>query len=538
MIGFHIDMNVARFRGDYLREWLRELSRLGYDTIIWEVENNVRWRTCPECASVEAFTVDEFRDIIDFSRSLNLEPIPLLQSFGHCEYVLKHQEYSHLSEIPGGIEQYCPSNPEVVTFLHKWIQEYVDAFGDIRYFHLGCDEARWLGNCPECRGFTSANSLEDLYIRHITDVAAPLLRKNIRPIVWADMILSNPSSASLLSKEFVLFDWMYDIHRGNGKVWLWGTGHITKESLPEKAREVFGRYLFPDGEKHSGEIETFYTADFLADKGFDVVVCPSASSYGDNVFSPRYKYHLANTYDSCSKGLEPKFFGCVLTSWTVHIFPWELQLACIEMLPYLAQCQNGSIDDYAEKFSQLRFGIGGDDFTTACELLSKSVLFSYTDSVGINKCSAPIAADHIKKSIAQIIQDDGLAEELQNAEDRLAEYEQALVIFNSIKSKVVPQSAYLLDIWELSSRNLINRAKAVIILLQFYGNNSVDADGRVEDVLEDIKVLRDRTYKLYQQIMKPIRCELIVGWLFDAVENELRSLMSRNETEVCKYENK
>ena len=34
MRGFHIDMNVAQFARPYLQEWLEELARLGYDTII------------------------------------------------------------------------------------------------------------------------------------------------------------------------------------------------------------------------------------------------------------------------------------------------------------------------------------------------------------------------------------------------------------------------------------------------------------------------------------------------------------------------
>lgn len=532
MIGFHIDMNVAQFRGDYLRGWLKRLSELGYDTIIWELENNIRWNTCPECSSEDAFTVEEFVEILDFSRSLNLEPIPLFQTFGHCEYVLKHNKYAHLAEVPGCIEQYCPSNPDVIRFLHKWIEEYINIFGNIRYFHLGCDEARFLGKCPDCAEYVSVNSVENLYIKHINEVALPVLKKNIRPILWADMLLSYPSSISLLSKEFVLFDWMYDIHRGNGKVWLWGTGHVTNQTIPEGAKTFFAKYLFPNGETDESAIETFYTVDFLADKGFDVVTCPSSSSYGDNVFSPRNRYHIDNTFDSCSKGLN--FFGCVLTSWTVHIFPWELQLACIEMLPYLANNQVANADEYLKEFSRKYFGDAGDDFLTGCEFLSKNVLFSYTDSVGISKSSAPIARDHIKKRIADIVRENNLEKELINTQKRLAEYQQSLLIFSSLEDEVAPKSADILGIWKLSAENLINRAKATSLLLEFYMDNSVDISMRIEQVLEEMKILRAKTNALYQQIMKPSRCNAIIGWLFDGVENELKSIFEIRLDKVYK----
>ena len=49
-------MNIAQFRGPYLKSELKALAAKGYNAIIWEVENNIRWETCPECVSPDAFT--------------------------------------------------------------------------------------------------------------------------------------------------------------------------------------------------------------------------------------------------------------------------------------------------------------------------------------------------------------------------------------------------------------------------------------------------------------------------------------------------
>lgn len=110
MIGFHIDMNIGRFKYDCLKKWLKELSSIGYDTIVWEVENNIKWEVCPECVSPDAFSKDEFRKLLQYSTELGLESIPLLQTLGHCEYVLRHNRYKHLAELPDKIVQYCPLN--------------------------------------------------------------------------------------------------------------------------------------------------------------------------------------------------------------------------------------------------------------------------------------------------------------------------------------------------------------------------------------------------------------------------------------------
>ena len=227
--GFHIDMNIAQFQGSYLKKKLKDLADLGYNTIIWEVENNIRWETCPECVSPDAFTKAEFKDILAYSRDLGLEPIPLLQTLGHCEYVLKNERYRPLAEIPDRIDQYCPRNPEVVTFLRKWIDEYLEVFGPVRYFHLGADEAYTLGECPRCKAYVSEHSLSDLFIEHINAMSQPLIEKGIRPVIWGDMLLNHPESLARLSRRVVVFDWRYDRYYGVPTVFIWGRGELTKE---------------------------------------------------------------------------------------------------------------------------------------------------------------------------------------------------------------------------------------------------------------------------------------------------------------------
>ncbi|MBD3239942.1 MAG: family 20 glycosylhydrolase, partial [Chitinivibrionales bacterium] len=298
MIGFHIDMNMAHYRVDYLRAWLAELARLGYDTVVWEIENSVAWETCPECAAPDAISKDELSALLAESRLLGLRPVPLLQTLGHVEYVLKHDAYRGLRELPDRIDQYCPRNPDVLPLLHRWIDEYLEVFGPVEYFHLGADESMCLGCCPTCRSYADEYSLSRLYVDHVNAVAKPLIKKGITPIVWADMVLACPDALDELGREILLFDWRYDIYRGCDRICVWprvlkregeaytfGQPMITPSELTEEERARYGAHLFPSGS--DSEPEEFYTADFLADKGFKVVTCPSSSHFGDNVFSPR-----------------------------------------------------------------------------------------------------------------------------------------------------------------------------------------------------------------------------------------------------------
>ena len=95
---FHLDMNFSALRTDVIRGMLEFAASAGYDAVLWELENKVRWKTCPEIADPEAMSREEFRNLLDYAASLGLESIPLLQSFGHAEYVLMHGKYASLRE--------------------------------------------------------------------------------------------------------------------------------------------------------------------------------------------------------------------------------------------------------------------------------------------------------------------------------------------------------------------------------------------------------------------------------------------------------
>jgi len=529
LIGFHVDMNMAQYRADYLIKWLRELARCGYNTIVWEVENNVAWETCPECASPDAFTKDAFREVLAECRAAELEPIPLLQTIGHAEYVLKHERYRHLRELPDRIDQYCPRNPDLVPFLEEWIGEYVDLFSPASYFHLGADEAWSLGSCPRCRAYAEATSLSQLYIDHVNAVAALLIRRGITPIIWADMVLHYHEALDALSRDVMLFDWMYNIYRGSGEVWVWGKGMQRKEDFDEALLAKFGPYLFPMDGEAGQEPETFYTADFLAAQGFRVVTCPASSSYGDNIFTPRSLLHMANTFDSFHKGLSSHLCGSVLTSWSVHLFPWELQLATIDLPGFVHADPGASIEDFQTWFTRERFGTDDASFWQACDLLSNSCLFTHTSSLGYDKACLPVAEDHVQRTLTHIGATGRLEEEIKTCHARREEYSQALRHLEAFAQKIT-KGETILDLWKLAARNLINRAEASAFLLEHAdavveGRAASGSAGRAaRRILHDLRALRRETDELYQTMIRPTRKDEMIGYMYGAVEAALTRL--------------
>jgi len=525
-------MNVAQFTRSYLEHWLRELAGLGYDAIIWEVENNIQWETCPECVAPDAFSKEDFKGLLSLCGELGLESIPLLQTIGHAEYVLKHAQYEHMKETPERLDQYCPRHPEVLPFLKQWIGEYLDLFGEVNYFHIGADEAWALGVCDRCRAFVDEHSLSELYIQHINAVSEPLIARGITPIIWADMVLKHGEALDKLSRNVMLFDWLYDIYPALGKVFVWegryGTFY-TKDELPPKVRARFDGALFPFGDEPGREPETFYTADYLAQQGFKVVTCPASSSVGDSVFTPRNWYHMINTFGWVRKGLSPHLHGSAQTSWTVRQFMWELQAASIDMLPYLHRNAEASIEEYQRHFMNERFGVDDETFWRACGLLSKPCLFSTSGTLGFYKDARHVPRDFVKKMMARLVEEKRLDAQIDNTTQRLEEYRAALPLFAEFAGKA-KKGQETLDIWNLMARNLINRAEAALFLLRHEKDGlkaAPEEDGR--RILETLRGLKKETSSFYSSVQKPARCNEIIGWVFDSVEHALAGCVEKQQ---------
>jgi hypothetical protein len=521
IIGFHIDMNISQFRGDYLKQELKRLADLGYNTVIWEVENNIKWDTCPECVSPDAFTKEEFKEILAYSRKLGLEPTPLLQTIGHCEYVLKNKKYEPLKELPDRIDQYCPRNPDVAPFLQRWIHEYLEVFGSVKYFHLGADEAYTLGKCPRCRAYAEEHSLSDLFISHMNAMSQPLIEKGVRPVIWGDMILHHPEALDKLSKKVVIFDWLYDRYYGSGEVQVWGQGNRGRDDLDAGTLERFGAYLYPFGDEPGRDPDPFYTADYLAARGFDVVICPSSSSYGDSVFAPHAFYHMRNTFDSFRKGLSGKRKGAVLTSWTVHLFPWELQATTIELPHFMVENPHAGLEDYQEYYVRKHFGVDDTRFFAAAGRLAKRGLFNWADDLGFFKEALPAPKAYVVNRLEDIAKNGGLGKELKTCESRLEEYRQGLAMFGEYVN-IVRQGQAELKFWDLAARNLINRAEAGRILLKIRMNgNDKGIRAEAKRVLERLLALRKEMEAAYSSRVKPLRTREILQWMYDSMEAAL-----------------
>ncbi|XP_015501219.1 hexosaminidase D [Parus major] len=189
----HLDLKGAAPRAQYLEQVLPLLRTLGATGLLLEYED-----TFPYTGSLEllqaphAYSPVELRALLSRAREQGLDVVPLVQSFGHMEFVLKHREFAHLREVEALPNALNPHKEESLALVKAMIDQVMALHEDLQWFHIGCDEVYYLGEGEESQQWLQqeGNTPEKLYLSHIKAVATYLASSYpmVTPIVWDDML--------------------------------------------------------------------------------------------------------------------------------------------------------------------------------------------------------------------------------------------------------------------------------------------------------------------------------------------------------------
>ncbi|VDP50450.1 unnamed protein product [Heligmosomoides polygyrus] len=95
----HFDLKGAPPRISYFMDLLDLVARSGATGILLEWEDMFPWTgQLATARSADAYSMDDVRKILSKARSLNLDIIPLMQSFGHLEWILKLEPFRKYRE--------------------------------------------------------------------------------------------------------------------------------------------------------------------------------------------------------------------------------------------------------------------------------------------------------------------------------------------------------------------------------------------------------------------------------------------------------
>jgi len=273
--GFHLDLRIQVMKMDALKKFAKTLSEDGVNTLIMEWEGTFPFEKHPLIPNRYAYTKEEIKSFISYCGKLGIDVIPLQQSFGHVEYILRHERYKNLREDQKDYSQVCPSEEEGDKKLFTDLFTEMAALHPSKYFHIGGDETYLLGHCEKCRKKAAEEGLSKLYIDHIKMLCDIVISLGKIPVLWADIALKYPDAIKELPPQTVFVDWNYGWDMNN----------------------------FGEHEK-------------LVQSGYEVWGAPALRSHPDNYFLTEWEKHFKNISDFIPACRKLGYKGMVMTSWS------------------------------------------------------------------------------------------------------------------------------------------------------------------------------------------------------------------------------
>ena len=305
--GFHLD--VARGgvpTVGTLKKLLRWLFILKYNYFALYVEDLFPWEKYPDIGARRGrYSVEEWREVVDYGKRLGIEVFPSLELCGHMENILTLPRYWRFSEWHRPQEGCLNvSDEEARKFAEDLLAEALEKT-DSKYIHIGGDETWALG-----RGRSLDKTLRfegpRLYAEHHSKLIRMVRERGKTPLLWGDMIagmylreterelwktvLENPAW-----REAVIANWDYTPN--------------TVEYFREKIR------LFKE-------------------RGYRQVACPGLWNW--NKYYPDFDTALANVRNFLQAAREEGVMGFLVTAWgddgeeCLFSFLYPLILAAME----------------------------------------------------------------------------------------------------------------------------------------------------------------------------------------------------------------
>ena len=197
----------------------------------------------PSIAEGGRFSKADARAVIDYGRSLGLKPIAYLNMLGHLDRAYKKDPYTQ----HGGIDIRTDETYE--KFVYPILQETLDIYGPVEYFHCGMDEAwelfTWLSE--------QGDDVTSLIARHIERVDDFLKARGVKLVIWHDMLIARSLSDEIGGPA----------GPANG-----GPPQNTAAALGRIPKDVILDYWFYD------PLPAYPALDYLQAQGFEVWASP------------------------------------------------------------------------------------------------------------------------------------------------------------------------------------------------------------------------------------------------------------------------
>jgi len=236
----HIDMKGGPPTPRYLVDLLPVLKSWGATGILIEWEDMFPWEgKVKVCGREGHYSRGDVELVLEVASALQLEVVPLIQTFGHLEFLLKHQQFAHLREVPDIPNSLRPvdqdknqDQSEGLNIVLEMVRQIIQVHQPKR-IHIGCDEVWCLGESAVTAAYleTRGLSVTDLFLNHLVSVArfANSLPPQPQVLCWDDMMRTASAGQLMPLKRLV-----------TPVIWNYGSNLVFPAGMMDRYCSVFG----------------------------------------------------------------------------------------------------------------------------------------------------------------------------------------------------------------------------------------------------------------------------------------------------------
>ncbi|CAH0555280.1 unnamed protein product [Brassicogethes aeneus] len=188
----HLDLKGAPPKVSYYKKLFPLLSKMGATGLLMEYEDMFSYNggLLENISAYNAYSLSDIKLINKYAAESQLKLIPLVQTFGHMEFLLKLFEFKEYREEEPYPSVICPSHENTLNLLTDMIVQVVEAHPDSKFIHIGSDEVYYLGMCDKCKNVMASENLSKnmLFIKHVKSVIKIIKSRfpDLRVLMWDD----------------------------------------------------------------------------------------------------------------------------------------------------------------------------------------------------------------------------------------------------------------------------------------------------------------------------------------------------------------
>jgi hexosaminidase len=188
----HLDLKGGAYKPSFFPQLFAFFKKIGLTGVLLEWEDMFPYTgKLSEAINGDAYSISDIEAILQSAKDNQLDIVPLVQTFGHLEWILKLEQFKHLREDKKYPQVICFANNEAFEIIKQMIDQVATIHKkfEMNFFHMGADEAFQVGYCNETiQQITKEGNKDRVMLWHISRVAKYIkTTHSVTVLAWHDM---------------------------------------------------------------------------------------------------------------------------------------------------------------------------------------------------------------------------------------------------------------------------------------------------------------------------------------------------------------